>query len=80
MLIYNIPTDTWTKSTATLSSPRSDLCMAAVGGVLYAAGGSQLLRSSSKLTTVGPPGWPESQPLLLHKLCSSSLAEWPALL
>ena len=38
MLIYDIPTDTWTESTATLSSPRSDLCMAAVGGVLYAAG------------------------------------------
>ena len=42
MLIYDIPTDTWTESTATLSSPRSDLCMAAVGGVLYAAGAPPL--------------------------------------
>lgn len=38
MLVYNITSDTWSNSTARLSSPRSDLCMAAVNGTLYAAG------------------------------------------
>lgn len=38
MLVYNISADTWMMSNATLSSPRSDLCVAAVDGVLYGAG------------------------------------------
>lgn len=39
MLVYNISSDTWAQSSASLESARSDLCMAAVNGTLYSAGG-----------------------------------------
>ncbi len=47
MWVYNISADSWSQSNATLSSPRSDLCIAAVNGTIYGAG--RLLLPTSAL-------------------------------
>ncbi len=38
MQVYNISSDTWSQSNASLAVATSDLCMAAVNGTLYSAG------------------------------------------
>ena len=37
-LVYSIAADSWTVSAAALTTPRSDNCASAVGGLLYTAG------------------------------------------
>lgn len=39
LFVYDIEADEWTVSDAELNTPRSDACMAAVGGLLYLGGG-----------------------------------------
>ena len=36
--MYSIASDSWSVSAAALTTPRSDCCASAVGGLLYVAG------------------------------------------